>query len=834
MTNQKPPAILQLEQELNVELKEVTLSEIKDWFVSFGDHFVPQPCFSQNEQREVVGLRYIRLKLSDLSLLQHLTQLTQLNLWQNKIKDLNPLQHLVKLTQLDLGGNHGISDLSPLQHLTQLTQLYLLNNQISDLSPLQHLTQLTRLDLRSNKISQITLDFLNCFPELTTLQLDGNPIQNIPREIFDKQKTNVLPEVRHYLEGVAKASSQVYQAKIILIGNGRVGKTCLVKRWLDNTFNPAEPSTHAIQLRHHELETLARAKKFTNIQLNIWDFGGQDIYHATHRLFMKTHAWFILVWDAQTEAEAELNYRNYPLRYWLDYTKYLGDNSPVLIVQTKRDRDGKRGIEQWEELHKNYNLIDFLTVESSKEKRNGFQEFTDCLEEQIEKILESSYTALPTAWWQVQQQIQELKERSEKMISVAQFEQYCEKSKLNRAQARTLLQYSHDIGLLFYPENLFQNQIILDQKWAIEAVYTLFDRNGLFPRLIHAGEFSRQDLQYVWQTFSQAEQELFLSFMKSCEICFEIDWDIKPFEKRRLLAPALLPDEKPVGLVTWQHVESKWFVRYQYRFLHYGNLQSFLGRTHHLATDLWKNGCQLEDKHGNLALVEGFFAREAQYLQVCVTGENPQVLLDRIRNELEEIQQDDHVTELLSLDGQHFVEREQLALHPKENPHIQAEDGVWLQYNDFQHFLQKNPHEVFMPAKKVIKIFVSYAHEDSSLRELLVKGLTKHLKHREIEYLFWTDKDIRLGKEWRAEIEQSLENTEVALLLVSANFAASDFINTDELPEFFKRKQSDGYLIIPVLVREYNFEHFEKLSALNFFCPKYGDYGFTDLRKLPR
>ena len=137
-----------------------------------------------------------------------------------------------------------------------------------------------------------------------------------------------------------------------------------------------------------------------------------------------------------------------------------------------------------------------------------------------------------------------------------------------------------------------------------------------------------------------------------------------------------------------------------------------------------------------------------------------------------------------------------------------------------------------MPDKKVVKIFVSYAHEDEKLRELLVKGLTKHLKHREIEYHFWTDNGITLGKEWRAEIEQSLKNTDVALLLVSANFAASDFINNDELPEFFKRKQADGYLIIPVLVREYNFKHFEKISALQFFCPKYRDYGFTDLSKI--
>jgi len=860
MPNQKPPAILQLEWELGIELTEVSLSDLDLESYDWGS---PQAHFVRSEQGEVIILLLREQKISDISPLQHLTrltrlhlfwnhisdcsplrhltQLTQLELCNNKISDISPLQHLTQLTLLDLRGNQ-ISDISPLQNLTQLIGLSLSENQISDISPSQHLTQLTLLHLWENQIIEISLDFLNYFPKLQYLYLANNPIQNLPREIFDKQLRNVLPEVRHYLEGIAKAQCQIYQAKIILIGNERVGKTCVVKRWLNNSFNPNEPSTHAIQLRRHPLKSLAREKQFTHIQLNVWDFGGQDFYHATHRLFMKTRALFILVWDAQTEAElsqteslpgAELTYQNYPLRYWLDYAKYLGDNSPVLIVQTKRDRDGKRGIENWEALRKNYNLIDFLAIESSKEKHNGFPEFAECLEAQIEKMLESSCTELPAAWWQVQQQIQKL---SKKTISVTKFEQLCEKADLNSAEARTLLQYLHDIGLLFYRKNLFQNQIILDQKWVIEAVYTLFDRNGLFPRLIHTGKFSTQDLQYVWQKFAQAEQELFLGFMKSCEICFEIEpftetYDIKPFEQRHFLAPALLPDKKPVGLVTWQHIESKWFIRYQYRFLHYGNLQSFLVRTHHWAISLWKNGCQLKDEDGNLALVEGFFAREAQYLQVCVTGKNPQRLLNRIRNELKRIQRKDHVTELWSLDGQHFVAREQLTQHPAENPRIQAVDGTWLKYQDFQHFLQKNPREVFMPDKKVVKIFVSYAHEDEKLRELLVKGLTKHLKHREIEYHFWTDKDIMLGKEWRAEIEQSLKNTDVALLLVSANFAASDFINNDELPDFFKRKQADGYLIIPVLVRDYNFKHFEKLSALQFFCPKYGNYGFDDLSK---
>jgi hypothetical protein len=64
--------------------------------------------------------------------------------------------------------------------------------------------------------------------------------------------------------------------------------------------------------------------------------------------------------------------------------------------------------------------------------------------------------------------------------------------------------------------------------------------------------------------------------------------------------------------------------------------------------------------------------------------------------------------------------------------------------------------------------------------------------------------------------------------LVSASFAASSFIRTNELAEFFKRKQETGYLIMPVLIRDYNFSASEIFSALNFFKTYYNEYRFDD------
>ena len=86
-----------------------------------------------------------------------------------------------------------------------------------------------------------------------------------------------------------------------------------------------------------------------------------------------------------------------------------------------------------------------------------------------------------------------------------------------------LLEYLHDSGTVFYREGLFGDQIILDQAWALDAVYAVFDRASQTFRKIerNRGRFWRSDLaELVWQQHGVPEQELFLSFMQQCGICF--------------------------------------------------------------------------------------------------------------------------------------------------------------------------------------------------------------------------------------------------------------------------------------------------------------------------
>lgn len=159
--------------------------------------------------------------------------------------------------------------------------------------------------------------------------------------------------------------------------------------------------------------------------------------------------------------------------------------------------------------------------------------------------------------------------------------------------------------------------------------------------------------------------------------------------------------------------------------------------------------------------------------------------------------------------------------------HIGFWDNLFSSSSD-KYEINENVNIVTMDKK--IKIFISYSSADRNLREIMYQRLSIYLKSTKNRFdPIWTDKEIPLGGNWDGVIQEALETSDIGILLVSPMFLGSDYSMGEELEVMLKKKQEEGYLIFPILLRECNFHNNGTLNSIQFFKTYKSEYEVTDL-----
>lgn len=100
---------------------------------------------------------------------------------------------------------------------------------------------------------------------------------------------------------------------------------------------------------------------------------------------------------------------------------------------------------------------------------------------------------------------------------------------------------------------------------------------------------------------------------------------------------------------------------------------------------------------------------------------------------------------------------------------------------------------------RLVKVFFSYAREDSELREQLYRHLAVLRRERSIDA--WYDGELIPGQPWRPEILAQLEESQVVVMLVSSDFLASDFCTSVEMERALERSRRREGIALPVIAR---------------------------------
>ena len=191
-------------------------------------------------------------------------------------------------------------------------------------------------------------------------------------------------------------------------------------------------------------------------------------------------------------------------------------------------------------------------------------------------------------------------EKQHRTLSRAQFLALCAEEG-NVSDPDALLDFLHLTGVVYHRPGQFGGRIILDQSWALDAIYTVLHRTKTLPHLMLDGRFTRRHLAgMAWQEHSEADQRVLLDMMVSCGICFPLRnlTDDRNNPEWLYAAPDLLPawDEarKRLVLHRLEKTPPDADACVRYAFLHEGILRTFLSKVGGQARDAgfyWKYGC---------------------------------------------------------------------------------------------------------------------------------------------------------------------------------------------------------------------------------------------------
>ena len=234
--------------------------------------------------------------------------LTKLDLWNNsELDDLSPLSGLTNLQQLDCFDTQ-VTDLSPLAALTNLQGLDCSLTQVADLSPLAGLINLQGLDCCYTQVEDLSPIFpliqrgIPVLWETDYSEKQFIHVHNCPLICPPVEIARDSPQaVRDYFEELGADGRRLNEVKVIFLGEASAGKTSLVKRLLGEPFDAKESQTHGIRIR----KALFSMDDGDQVTAHLWDFGGQEVMHATHQFFLSQRSVYVLLLNSRNDDQAE-------------------------------------------------------------------------------------------------------------------------------------------------------------------------------------------------------------------------------------------------------------------------------------------------------------------------------------------------------------------------------------------------------------------------------------------------------------------------------------------------------------------------------------------------
>ena len=447
-----------------------------------------------------------------------LSQLTELDVSCNQLAGLpESIGKLSQLTELDVSYNRLTGFPRNMEKLSQLVTLYISALGLQKVPYwVRQLPQLGLLDLGHNPLNTLP-DWLGDMTALHSLGLSSLRLTAIPRSLlklnipffanrnvwtgnfpkgiyiknvelsiqpvslFDqsRDKSPEFQESRKLIKDYfATPKVPVREAKVIFLGDGKVGKTYTIQRLLHGCRKGDYPTkeTHGILI-----EDLYAEKGGETYKIRVWDFGGQDIMHEMHRCFLTDRTCYVVMIDTRVDKQTSR------ARYWLRTVQNIAPNAPVLLLVNEVGGGKNRDLD-YSSLEQEFSNLAGAEYCSSMDA--GDEEFRRKVEQAIFRQaleMDSCKMEFPQSWENIRQNLLSLRngagaeQKGLYYIDRKTFHNLCDQYAVpaDDGLRAWLLTWFNDLGVCFsyhLGEDGQERSIdykILDPMWLTSAVYKI-------------------------------------------------------------------------------------------------------------------------------------------------------------------------------------------------------------------------------------------------------------------------------------------------------------------------------------------------------------------------
>lgn len=743
----------------------------------------------------VIGLTDLPASIGQLG------QLQQLNISNNELTALpEAIGQLSKLAFLDLHNNEMTTLSEGVGRLSQLWGLDVCSNQLKALpEALGQLTQLRDIWVFDNRLTFLP-ESLRRLTNLQQLYLHDNPALGLPpevlgptwKDVFEKHAKPASPaSIMDYYFKMREGRRPLNEVRLLLMGRGEAGKTSIFRRLIEDRFVEGEPETKGIDVRPWELRCGRDA-----VRAHVWDFAGQVVAHATHQFFLSHRSVYVLVFTGRADSEKQ------DAEYWLRLIRAFGtvpgtgQTSPVIVAlnkwelaQCKVDRNA---------LQEKYPFIVGF-VETDCRSARGIADLNKLIRETVDGMA-SVREAFPQAWFAIKERLATMKVD---YVSYGEFRAQCRQLGESDAGAQdSLARVLHllCVALNYAEDERLREATVLDPHWVTNGIYTLL-RDAARER----GIMTLADVARALPQEKPGMRRYLVELMRRFDLAFPLteagdEW----------LVPQRLPPTQPKLEREWQEPDLT-RLRYTYTALPEGLIPRFITRNYPLseAQQRWVNGVVLVMDDAR-ALVRADQSERCVTAAVSGSADGRRRLAGLVREDLRRIHADmrglDPLEEM-ELEGKpgEWVRVQTLeADERKKQPSAAATREGTVVVNNTSELNRVSAPAARDPTQRKAKVFISYSSRDARQHD----ELTVRLKPLRSEGLVetWSDRCLVAGEEWDKIIRHELEEADVIVLLWSAQFEASDYVQGVEVKRAVERAEAGETVVVSIILEKSGWE----------------------------